>query len=52
MPEPIKQQIIDKLNEVRANIEDVEYGSIEFIIINGQVDRVETHFSEKVKKTG
>lgn len=52
MPEPIKQQIIEKLDSIKANIEDIEYGRIEFIIINGHVERVESNFSEKVKKTG
>lgn len=49
MPEPIKQQIIKQIEEEDDSVNNLQYGSVEFVVINGKVDRVEVHRSRKVK---
>ena len=51
MPESIDKQIIKQLVEIKDKFQEMQYGRIEFIIINGQIDRVEVNHSIKNKKT-
>lgn len=52
VPEPIDKQIINHMPKILDKLDNMQYGRIEFIVINGQLDRVEINHSEKVKKTG